>query len=339
MHENGVPRPASGSYDPNVSDFSTRPVTREDAAAVNDLLAAAETVDHTEEHYNVDDVLEELENPMIELSKDWLVVEADGQVVAHSRLLPRAPSDGSLSVSVDGTVHPAYRRRGIGSRLVPTMVTRASEYVRERGEELRQVITSSATSDNTDAASIFEKAGLRPERWSFVMLADLKSGAGSEVPGLPEGYTLQTWDGIDHDETMDAHNRAFVGHPGFTPWSEEMWGQWVSESRSLRPSLSLLARDREGAIAAYIQTSEFDAVLEATGLREAYVAKVGTIPEHRRRGLAGVLLRIALERYREDGYDRAALDVDSENPTGALAIYERAGFRTTMRWTNYRLMD
>ena len=27
--------------------------------------------------------------------------------------------------------------------------------------------------------------------------------------------------------------------------------------------------------------------------------------------------------------------VDSENPSGALAVYERAGFLTTMRWTGY----
>lgn len=312
-------------------------MTRDDAAAVSDLLAAAEAVDRTDEHYNVDDVLEELDNSMIELSSDWLVVEADGQVVAHSRLVPRAPADGALSVSVDGTVHPAYRRQGIGSRLVPVLGKRASAYVRERGEDLHPVITGSAPSDNTDLASIFENAGLRPERWSFVMLADLKRGAGGEVPGFPDGYTLHTWDGIDHDEIRDAHNGAFVGHYGFTPWSAQMWGQWVSESRALRPSLSLLARDREGSIAAYIQTSEFDAVAEATGLREAYVAKVGTSPQHRRRGLAGVLLRIALGRYRDDGFDRAALDVDSENPTGALGIYERAGFRTDRRWTNYRL--
>ena len=94
-----------------------------------------------------------------------------------------------------------------------------------------------------------------------------------------------------------------------------------------------------GAISAYLQTSEYDAVREATGIREAYVAKVGTSPQHRRRGLAGALLRIALQRYRNEGFDRAVLDVDSENPTGALGIYERAGFRTRRRWTDYRLEE
>ncbi len=325
-----------------VSDYSTRPVTREDAAAVNDLLAAAEAVDRTEEHYNLEDVLEELENPLIDPAKDWLVVERDGQVVALSRLMPRAPADGAVSVALDGTVHPEHRRRGVGSVLVQAMVERARAYVEERGPGLRPVITGHAPSDNHDLARVFEREGLVPERWSFLMGADLDGdaaapGGGEPEPALPDGYTLHTWEDVDHDEVREAHNRAFVGHYGFTPWSREMWEQWVAGSRAFRPAVSLLARDGEGRVAAYVQTSEYDAVAEATGVREAYVAKVGTLEEHRGRGLAGRMLRVALGRYRAAGFQRATLDVDSENPTGALGIYEKAGFRIQQRWTSYRL--
>ena len=34
---------------------------------------------------------------------------------------------------------------------------------------------------------------------------------------MPDGYTLATWEGVDHEEMRAAHNRAFVGHYGFTP--------------------------------------------------------------------------------------------------------------------------
>ncbi|MGH3588038.1 MAG: GNAT family N-acetyltransferase, partial [Pseudonocardia sp.] len=74
---------------------------------------------------------------------------------------------------------------------------------------------------------------------------------------------------------------------------------------------------------------------EATGKREAYVGKVGTRREYRGRGLASYLLRHALVAYKEAGYDESSLDVDSENPTGALGIYERAGFVVESRWTDY----
>jgi mycothiol synthase len=326
-----------------VSEFRPRPITRADVERVADLLAAVEAVDRTEEHYTVEDVLEEFENPMIEPAKDWLVVELDGHVVAHARLMPRAPANGAIKVAVDGTVHPAHRRRGIGSVLVPLVVGRAREYVRERGEELRAVVTGSAPSDNTDVAALFAREGLVPDRWTFVMLADLDrvltQTPPATAPGLPDGYTLHTWEGLDPDEIRDAHNRAFSGHPGFSPWSPAMWDQWVAGSRSFRPALSLLARDATGAVAAYVQSSEYDGVEQATGVREAYVAKVGTVEPHRRQGLAGTLLRIALDRYRGEGFRRAALEVDSQNPAGALDVYERAGFRTVRRWTDYLLED
>lgn len=321
-----------------MDELRIRPITHEDVAVVNDLLAAAETVDRTGEHYSVDDVLEELENPMIDLVCDWLLVERDGRIVAQSRLMPRAPADGQVSLGIDGVVHPDHRRVGIGSRVVPLMVARAREYARER--DLVPVITGSGPSTNTDLETVFGRNGLRPERWSFVMEADLRSSdIGLGDLDVPAGYTLSTWEGADPQEVRAAHNRAFVGHYGFTPWGEEMWQQWVSGSRNFRPGLSLLLRDDAGAVVTYVQTSEFDAVLEAVGSREAFVAKVGTDPAHRHRGLASRLLGTALHRYREAGFDRASLDVDSENPTGALALYERAGFRTVMRWTNYRLED
>ena len=331
-----MPGREATSYDPGVSDFSTRPATLQDASAINDLLAAAETVDQTEEHYSVEDVLEELENPMIDLERDWLVVERDGRIVGHSGLLPRAPADGRVKVSLEGVIHPDSRRTGIGSHVVPLMMARAHEYARERG--LEAVVTGSAPSANIGLEAVFRENGLLPERWQFVMEADLhEEGVATEAPALPDGYTLSTWEGVDHDEMRAAHNRTFVDHYGFSPWGADMWQQWVAGSRNYRAELSLVLRDDRGAVASYIQTGEYDAVFEATGRREAYVSKVGTVPERRRLGLASVLLRIALHRYRQAGFDRSTLDVDSENPTGALSVYERAGFRTTMRWTNYRL--
>jgi len=322
------------AYDPGVRDFSTRPATLADASALNDLLAAAEAVDQTGEHHSVEDVVEELENPMIVLEHDWVVVEHDRQVVGHCWLLPREPADGKIRISIEGVVHPEHRRTGIGSHLVALMMDRAREYAGERG--LEALIAASAPSKNADAEAVFGELGLRPKRWQFEMVADLQEeGVGSEPPDMPDGYTLATWTGVDQEEMRSAHNRAFVDHYAFSPWGVDMWRQWVSGSRNYRPELSLVLRDEQGTVAAYIQASEYDAVQAATGKRDVFLSKVGTAVELRRRGLAGLLLRHALHRYRQAGFDQSSLTVDSENPNGALAVYERVGFRTTMRWTDY----
>jgi ribosomal protein S18 acetylase RimI-like enzyme len=50
------------------------------------------------------------------------------------------------------------------------------------------------------------------------------------------------------------------------------------------------------------------------------------LAEWRGRGVATQLLVGALESYRYEGLDYAALGVDSDNPTGAYRLYESLGF-------------
>ena len=115
-----------------------------------------------------------------------------------------------------------------------------------------------------------------------------------------------------------------------------MWRQWVTGSHTFRPAVTFVATPDDGdEIVGYVITHEFEAYLDATGKREAYVAKVGVVPGHRGRGLAGALLGHVLRACAEAGYDEAALDVDTENPTGALGIYRRCGFEVESRWTSY----
>jgi ribosomal protein S18 acetylase RimI-like enzyme len=84
-------------------------------------------------------------------------------------------------------------------------------------------------------------------------------------------------------------------------------------------------------IAAYLLGYFWAADAEATGVREAYIGQVGTRRPWRRRGLGGLLLATALAAARSEGYAKATLVVDSSNPTGAISLYERAGFAVEHR--------
>ena len=58
-----------------------------------------------------------------------------------------------------------------------------------------------------------------------------------------------------------------------------------------------------------------------------WVDVLGTRREHRRKGLGDALLRYAFRELYRRGARRIGLGVDSENPTGATRLYERAGMR------------
>ena len=316
-------------------DLSLRGLTAADIPVWNRLLADVEREDRTGEHYNEDDLAEELANPDIDPARDVIGAFRDEELVAYFYVFPRSAADGVHRVIVDGAVHPAHRGRGIGTRMVQAMHARSQEAHRERHPGLELQLTLRGMSDNSAQESLVAGVGLLPERWSFVMRADLSDVP--EPPSVPDGLDLRTYDESWSAAMHEAHNAAFVDHPHFTPWSDTMWKQWVTESRNFRPHMSLVVLDHavEGLVVAYLQTNEYDAYEAMTGRREAFVAKVGTRREYRGRGLASCLLGHALARYRQDGYDEACLDVDSENPTGALGIYRRAGFEVESRWTDY----
>lgn len=67
----------------------------------------------------------------------------------------------------------------------------------------------------------------------------------------------------------------------------------------------------------------------ARGRPHGYVHWVGTVRDHRGRGLAPVVLGAVLDALRVAGLESAVLDVDAENPSGALGLYERLGFVRT----------
>lgn len=301
-------------------------------------MAAVEAVERTGEHYNEADLEEEMANPDIVLGKDIVgafdTEETGAELVGYYAIYPRGEGDGHFKVYAEGSVRPDRRGEGIGSLVAALMLDRASAAHHERRPELPAKTMLTGLSTNTAQEDLLGRLGMEPERWNFSMRVQLTDVGAPRA--LPQGYALRRYDPAMTEAMRQTHNIAFLDHPNFSPWTEVMWKQWVTGSRNFRPDLSFVVTP-EGSdeIVAYLQTNEFDSYESATGRREAYVAKVGTLREHRGRGIATSLLQHCLAAYQEAGYDEASLDVDSDNPTGALGVYERAGFAVESRWTNY----
>jgi mycothiol synthase len=317
-------------------EVTLRPLTADDVPAWHRLLAAAEATDRTGEHYSEDDLREELADPALDPAKDPVgAFGADGSLLGYHLVRPRGVDATRFKVHCEGTVHPDHRGQGLGTTLVEAMVSRARELRVARGHPVPLELATSGPVGNAAQAELLTAAGMPATRWSFVMRCRLD--AVPPAPSFPDGYLVRCYDADLAEPMLDAHNQAFLDHPGFLPWTAQMWEHHVIGSRSFRPALTFVVvpADDPGTVAAYLQTSEYDAHQQVTGRREAYVAKVGCRREHRGQGLAGGLLRHALHAYCEAGYDEASLDVDSENPTGALGLYERAGFTVETRLADY----
>lgn len=297
-------------------------------------MAAVERVDKTGEHYDADDLREELEVPHLRLETDTIGLWSGDQMIAYS-VLRSMPGQRELAkVHGDGTVHPDWRRRGIGLALLDWMDDHAVDLWQARHPELPGELHIGSIDTNTGLRAMLAGAGFEEIRYWF----DMKLKLGSEpLPpaGAPEGLRLIPFDPAYDEATRVAHNEAFQDHWGSIPNSAESWAVTHTGSRGFRPAMSYLLLDDE-EVACYVLGYEFEADTAATGIRDFYIGQVGTRRPYRGRGLARTVMAASLEAAAKDGFQTSSLGVDSVNPTGALGLYEKLGFQVTHRWTTHR---
>ncbi len=314
--------------------IATRDLTPDDAAATADLMARIE-VDHpTGFCLGTTEVLE------IMRDKPDSVFEGafDGDdLVAYTTVMPGPPHAGRQRFVLFGDVDPARLGEGIGTLMLRRSIERARRHHVATAPDVSAHYAATALSGREDQADLMRSAGMVPGRHSFLMVADLAAAAPG--PSLPGGITVGPFREDAALELLQVHNRAFADHPGRTPTSEGFWSMFMVTATHARHDLSAVARDADGQVAAYVFAHQYAVTPSGRPGRELHVPYVGTVPEHRGRGLASGLLAHVLHLARGAGYDTASLNVDTANPTGALGIYERAGFEQVYRQDSYTLEE
>lgn len=312
-----------------------RPVTPEDADAVAALMRRIAADHPTGFELAASEVVEILgDYPGIVFEGCWL----DDEVVAFTTILPRTSSEGVHPFLFFGDVDPAHLGRGIGTLMLGRAVAAAREiHVRDAPEESMRVNTR-ALEGRADQADLLRSQGFTLDRHNFLMFSAL-----DELPAavLPDELVLSTVDPADAEELRTAHNRAFAGYPGYTETDAINWANFMVTPAHVRNDQSFVLRDpaRDNAVAAYVFAHEYAIAPSGEQGREAYVAYVGTLPDYRGRGLATNLLAHTLHACKAAGFDTSSLDVDTANPTGALGIYERAGYAVRYRQDSYALVE
>ncbi len=118
-----------------------RPLTTDDIPSAAVLLEAAEAVDDTGEHWDVDDLTEWWVNELFDLERDSLGVRTlDGDLVAWATVLALPTFRDAFRISLEARVHPDWRNRGIGRALLAWQVERGREVHAERHPEAPAVL-------------------------------------------------------------------------------------------------------------------------------------------------------------------------------------------------------
>lgn len=311
-----------------------RPVAAADVPAMTVLLADIEKADQYGWHLDADFLARWLADPLIDLARGSTAVFDGDVMVATGVLAARVEADPVHAMHYEGGVHPAYRGRGLGAALLGWAAAAAGPLHAERFPGRPLTVQCQFPASDRGAAELFAEHGFAPVRYFRKMARDLD---GDDLPParVPGGFEIVPYR-ADLDEPMRvAKNEAFREHWDVTPSTPAAWRAQFT-GPEFRPALSPLAISAAtGRIAGLIVTHESAAETAATGRRDAHLNNVGTLPEARGRGVATALIATTLRAAREHGYATASLGVDAENPTGALGVYEKAGFAVVDTWVTY----
>lgn len=144
-------------------------------------------------------------------------------------------------------------------------------------------------------------------------------------PMWPEGVELRPFvPERDARAVFEVVKGAFQDDWEYTPEEFAEWRSWTIEQADFDPSLSLIA---------WAGNQPVGGALCHTG-PPGWVNSLAVAREWRGRGLGLALLQHAFGELYRRGLRRVGLAVDSQNPTGATRLYQRAGMRKTREYLN-----
>lgn len=297
--------------------FSLRPATMDDLDAVAELLAAEDLEAAGEIFYDTDFVRFQWTKPGVDLPNDtWVAEGSDGRAIAHAIVTP----DGDEVVASWGVVLPSHRGRGLGSVLLDRIERRGGERLAGGGRLQHSV----SDTDRAGAKMVTER-GFRRVRTFRHMQIELDEPIPSAEP--PPGIEIRA---IDPDRDLRTVHAIFVeafrDQFGYRVIPFEEWLQIDVEDPSFDPTLWLLGTEGAEPVAALSAANWAD---------RGWIGELGVREAWRGRGIGSTLLRRSFATFAERGTPRVMLNVDSENPTGAIGVYERAGMRAVRGWDVY----
>jgi len=274
-----------------VAEFTIRPARAEDAEAVFELYA-----DWQRSNYGQVEIGREMYDTILASADGSFVAEVDGRIVGEADA-----SGGWIDVGVE----PSVRRRGIGTALL-----QAAEGTATAKPTLLMALQSDAPGAAFAQANGYEKA------WE-VWLMGIDLPEAIPEPEWPEGVSVRTYGGEEAEarEIKELLDLAYAEEFHHQPVTFESWSRFMFEDPMFDATVWFLA------------VADGKIVGAALNWDEGYIKDLVVHPDWRGRGLGKALVYQTFGEFKRRELPRVTLKTDSNNPTDAWRLYERAGMR------------
>jgi mycothiol synthase len=296
------------------------------------VIEASKHADKVERTDSLDDVRRNYSHlTRCDPQTDMLFAEMDGEVIGYNRVWWDRQEDGVYTYGVVGFLCPDWRRKRIGSAMLKHAEARLRQ-IAATHEPGPRFFQTGANDSELGLQALLESQGYQPARYFVEMTRDINEPL-PDAP-MPPGLEVRPADESMLRQVYEAHMDAFRDHWGFTEETFEEFSHW-KEDPDFNPSLWKIGWDGN-QIAGMVLNFIDEAENAEYNRKRGYTEGISTRRPWRKIGLARSLLVQSIAMFREMGMAETALGVDTENPSGALKLYQSVGYKEIKRSMTYR---
>jgi len=291
-----------------------------------DLVDAVTTASDMEEKY--------APSKTFDPAHDLMIVESNGSIVGLCEAHGMQEFGNVTAYSHLVHLLPEWRLPGIRESMLELNEARIREIADTRAGKRKKAFEIYANSEPNDLKVLLEKNGYKPSRYLFAMLRSLTESI-PDLP-LPKGVEVRPAKPEQYKTVWDATAEAMRDETTFTEerWNDEAFARYAKSS-NFAPDLWQIAWEGDqvaGGVHNYIDEDENTELKRRWGhTEEIFVRR-----QWRRKGLAHALIARSFRLLKEKGMDYATLDMEAENPSGALRLYESLGYKKDREFIFYR---
>lgn len=265
-------------------------------------------------------------------ARDIFVAQVDDEVVGYGWLNWTREVDGSYVYEHYSMLAPEWRGRGIWRALLRRQEARIRDIAAGCEPDAPKKMNQWTSETELHRVALLESEGHEPDRYFYEMLRDLTREI--EPHPVPDGLEIRPVLPEQTRQIYESHWEASLDHWGAREMEDADYRRFC-EDPTFEPQLWVVAWDGNrvaGNVLNWIDENEN----EVEGRQWGYTEEISVGRRYRNRGLARALISRSLRMLREKGMTHANLGVDTQNPSGALRLYQGLGYELFKTYTVYR---
>lgn len=226
-------------------------------------------------------------------------------------------------------VIPEFRGGGIAKKLVE----KALESLTQRGMKTVETV---AQSDRAGCVHIFESFGFKQIRATSMMKRSLNDFSADV--GKNEEISLKKMLLSDENEVTllnSLNNEVFKEHYNYRPKPLEETRYMLFELPWFQEQAVFFAV-LNGESVGFVITGIDKGLNEEKHVYWGWILDIGVLKPHRRKGVGTSLMNNGMNLLKAQGMNEALLYVDDMNPTKAIKLYEKLGFKILRKFIVYQ---